>query len=309
MFNYVNSGQRTANDFRRSFNHPLNPGISIIQFHEIIGMNEPGSVPAFNGSKGNPVITKKDILRERSQTASGKQNQIGLKAGLNPYQYVPRSKQQSKRSNTQAKYGAGQKAQNQSQIPQGQTLNEPQIPRFNENLDTVSVKKSQGPKSIISTQSKQVNKQQPLIGGSRPGTSASRGNGQQFNKQKILDAVEKLSEKDLEKVSKILEDNTGAEDQSNFQDELNDRVDDLQENQNDGGANDKDETLSRASRSSRYSAIPKSEISKLSNKTYIQHLQTELEEEKQARLKLERELDELKKLSSEISSHLGLNKK
>lgn len=66
-----------------------------------------------------------------------------------------------------------------------------------------------------------------MIGGSRPGTSASRGNGQQFNKQKILDAVEKLSEKDLEKVSKILEDNTGAEDQSNFQDELNDRVDDL----------------------------------------------------------------------------------
>jgi hypothetical protein len=60
---------------------------------------------------------------------------------------------------------------------------------------------------------------------------------------------------------------------------LNDRVDELGENE--GGANnDKDETLSRASRSSRYSAIPKSEISKLSNKTYIQHLQTELDEEK-----------------------------
>lgn len=60
---------------------------------------------------------------------------------------------------------------------------------------------------------------------------------------------------------------------------------------------------------SKYSGVPKSELSRLSNKTYIQHLQTELEEEKAARLKLERELDELKKLSSEISSHLGLNKK
>jgi len=47
-------------------------------------------------------------------------------------------------------------------------------------------------------------------------------------------------------------------------------VDELQDNIEGGAANnDKDETLSRASRSSRYSAIPKSEISKLSNKTYI----------------------------------------
>lgn len=68
--------------------------------------------------------------------------------------------------------------------------------------------------------------------------------------------------------------------------------------------------MSRVSRAtSKYSAIPKSEMSRLSNKTYIMHLQTELEEEKNARLKLERELEELKKLSSEITSHLGLNKK
>lgn len=67
--------------------------------------------------------------------------------------------------------------------------------------------------------------------------------------------------------------------------------------------------MSRISRGSRFSGIAKSEISRLSNKTYIQHLQTELDEEKAARLKLERELEELKKLSSEISSHLGLNKK
>ena len=47
-------------------------------------------------------------------------------------------------------------------------------------------------------------------------------------------------------------------------------------------------------------------LSQLSNKTYVQHLQKQLEEEKQARLKLQRELEELRKLSSEITSHLGM---
>lgn len=90
---------------------------------------------------------------------------------------------------------------------------------------------------------------------------------------------------------------------------MNDRVDDLQDNNDNVNNNDRDETMSRASRGSRFSGIAKSEISRLSSKTYIQHLQSELDEEKQARLKLERELEELKKLSSEISSHLGLNKR
>lgn len=66
-----------------------------------------------------------------------------------------------------------------------------------------------------------------------------------------------------------------------IQDELNDRVDDLQEINNDD--QDRDETMSKVSRGSKYSAIAKSELSRLSNKTYIMHLQTELEEEKVAR--------------------------
>ncbi len=51
---------------------------------------------------------------------------------------------------------------------------------------------------------------------------------------------------------------------------MNDRVDDLLDINNQDP--DRDETMSRVSRSSRYSAIPKSEISRLSSKTYIQHL-------------------------------------
>lgn len=84
------------NDFRKSFNSQFNQQNP-----------EPGSVPAFNS--GNPVITKKDMLRERSahNTGSNKQgtaNGVNVKAGLNPYSYVPRSKQTSKRSNTQGKF-------------------------------------------------------------------------------------------------------------------------------------------------------------------------------------------------------------
>mmetsp|Transcript_45559 Transcript_45559/g.33308 ORF Transcript_45559/g.33308 Transcript_45559/m.33308 type:complete len:82 (+) Transcript_45559:425-670(+) len=70
-----------------------------------------------------------------------------------------------------------------------------------------------------------------------------------------------------------------------------------------------DETMSRVSRISKsISAMGKSDISRLSNKTYVSHLEVQLKEEREARLKLEQELEELKKISSEISSHLGLNK-
>jgi predicted RNase H-like nuclease (RuvC/YqgF family) len=67
--------------------------------------------------------------------------------------------------------------------------------------------------------------------------------------------------------------------------------------------------MSRYSKQSRISAAyPKSEVSKLSSKTYIEHLQSELEEEKLARQRLESELQELRKMSMEISSHLASGK-
>jgi hypothetical protein len=45
-----------------------------------------------------------------------------------------------------------------------------------------------------------------------------------------------------------------------------------------------------------------SQISAMSGRTYISTLQNQLQEEKEARLKLESELEELKKISSEITS-------
>lgn len=43
----------------------------------------------------------------------------------------------------------------------------------------------------------------------------------------------------------------------------------------------------------------------MSGKTYISQLQKQLDEEKHARVKLEGELEELKKISSEITSQLS----
>ena len=46
--------------------------------------------------------------------------------------------------------------------------------------------------------------------------------------------------------------------------------------------------------------------SQLTSATYISKLEKELQEEREAREKLAKELEEIKKISSEISSHLGL---
>ena len=48
-----------------------------------------------------------------------------------------------------------------------------------------------------------------------------------------------------------------------------------------------------------------SQVTKLTGATVISELQKQLNEEREARMKLEDELEELKKISSEISSHLS----
>ena len=52
-----------------------------------------------------------------------------------------------------------------------------------------------------------------------------------------------------------------------------------------------------------------SQISNMSGKTYISQLKKQLDEEREARQKLEGELEDLKKISSEITSHLSLIQK
>ena len=58
-----------------------------------------------------------------------------------------------------------------------------------------------------------------------------------------------------------------------------------------------------------YTESRKSDMSRrsqLTSATYISQLEKELQEERRAREKLAEELEEIKKISSEISSHLGL---
>lgn len=52
----------------------------------------------------------------------------------------------------------------------------------------------------------------------------------------------------------------------------------------------------------------KSRRSQITSASYISKLEKELQEERKARERLAQELEEIKKISSEISSHLGLNK-
>ena len=61
--------------------------------------------------------------------------------------------------------------------------------------------------------------------------------------------------------------------------------------------------MSYVSKQSRRSVAP----SNVTSKTYISKLEKQLEIEKQARLKLEQEVEEMKKINAEISSKLGLS--
>jgi predicted nucleic acid-binding Zn-ribbon protein len=67
-----------------------------------------------------------------------------------------------------------------------------------------------------------------------------------------------------------------------------------------------DDNKSYISKASRISAIRSVTQTQYTSKTVISKLEHELQEEKQARLQLERELQELRKISSEISTKLGI---
>jgi hypothetical protein len=50
-----------------------------------------------------------------------------------------------------------------------------------------------------------------------------------------------------------------------------------------------------------------SQLSRTSNRTYITKLESQLMAEREARLRLEKEVEEMKKINAEISSKLGLS--
>lgn len=102
-----------------------------------------------------------------------------------------------------------------------------------------------------------------------------------------------------------------------FDHEAQDMVPDLVRTSNLSPLNDYDDKVSRRTKPRSkfskhfYSFSPKigyiSRSSKRSSKSYISKLKEDLDKEKAERLKLESEIEELKKISSEISSRLGIN--
>lgn len=51
----------------------------------------------------------------------------------------------------------------------------------------------------------------------------------------------------------------------------------------------------------------KGSIKTSSSKTYITHLEKQIKDEKEARVKLQKDIEEIKRINSEISSKLGLS--
>ena len=134
-----------------------------------------------------------------------------------------------------------------------------------------------------------------------------------------------MNEDQLQKISKFLKVKIGEDDEGSpaveatasiigdaEAEELNDKVEELQNAlMYDQGMND--DAVSRTSSKLSYASMrlkadkgPLSQAgSSLTRLSQIQSLKQELEQEKNARLNLERELDELKKISTEINKHLS----
>ena len=109
----------------------------------------------------------------------------------------------------------------------------------------------------------------------------------------VQKAEEEFVAADLDNFKVENPENYAALEEEGYKEEARDQVADLQE------------PLESASE---FKPTP-SQISQMSGRTYISQLKKQLDEERDARQKLEGELEDLKKISSEITSHLSLIQK
>jgi predicted RNase H-like nuclease (RuvC/YqgF family) len=168
--------------------------------------------------------------------------------------------------------------------------------RFNEELDAISrqSKASNHPmKPSVKNYRPQVEKsaaiEKPSITENKRNLDKIFDQERQANHREDRREENELEREDLQEENKGQELN---EDEAKAQEdaELHDEIDSLYYGSNYSG--------SRRSGASRRS--------QLTSATYISKLEKELQEERRARENLAKELEEIKKISSEISSHLGL---
>ena len=174
-------------------------------------------------------------------------------------------------------------------------LNQKNLAQFTKDRDSLKVvgeprasgARSNASRSIFTSNKSRAN---------QSGTIKIRGNAEQ-HKRRIMDVVNNLNEEELEKVSEMLR---AADDEplpesmregmpEEGDDERLDEVDDLRS----APAEDQVTSVSKMG-------------SQLTSKSAVQSLQNQLHEEQNARKKLERELEELQKFSSQIMQHMEM---
>lgn len=176
--------------------------------------------------------------------------------------------------------------------------------RFNEELDAMSKASKPKPHNYPASKPQTLNKPVPAK------TITDE-------KKQLIDKINKLDETNLEKLlPKQPEPQFDAPITDNNLNPNENAKDDIVEEQplavNNEEAKQKEEQdlhdeIDSLYYGSQYTHT-ESKRSQLTSATYISKLEKELQEERRAREKLAQELEEIKKLSSEISSHLGLNK-
>lgn len=138
----------------------------------------------------------------------------------------------------------------------------------------------------------------------------SNRESRKHTKDKILAKIEKLTDAEIDKISQQLDKITGNDHSQKPEEfdleaeEVNDGVNDLPQ---DEANENKYRSVSEISEYGSRTKDRKSISSQRSSKTYISALKKELDIEREERMKLEQEIKKLKKLSSEISSKLGIN--
>lgn len=191
--------------------------------------------------------------------------------------------------------------------------------RFNEQLDNVS--------------QKSVNQRRALSRGSgrRHREISKSYTPQQFKerrandekqeiKKKIMDKIEQMTEEEIDKVSRQLDEISRASELPNVEhvqdfnnqdqdfDHNDEEQKDIVDNLPEPGEYCERKSITELSEyGSRKIRDIKSASSKRSSKTYISSLRKELNKERVERLKLESDIEELKKISHEISSKLAMN--
>lgn len=162
--------------------------------------------------------------------------------------------------------------------------------------------------------------------GLKEATLRKIANNSRLNRGSLIDSIKNMNEDQLQKISKYLKVKIGDPDGDEAPayettgsligdaeaEELNDKVEELQNALYQDQYINNDDALSRVSKYSYASMRQNNEKGPLSQAgssltriSQIQSLKQELEQEKNARKNLEKELDELKKISNEINKHLS----